>query len=72
MDLDGNVISIEEKPKKPKSDYAITGLYFYDNTVIEKAKKVKLSKRGEYEINDINIQYLKAILRQIILICLNE
>ena len=52
-------IGIEEKPNKPKSNYAITGLYFYDNSVVKKAENVKLSKRGEYEISDINLQYLK-------------
>lgn len=54
----GKVISLEEKPKNPKSNYAIPGLYFYDNTVIEKAKKVKFSERGELEITAINEMYL--------------
>lgn len=58
FDNNKNVISIEEKPKNPKSNFAIPGIYFYDNSVIEKAKKLTPSKRGELEITDINIAYL--------------
>jgi glucose-1-phosphate thymidylyltransferase len=59
IDANNKVISVEEKPKKPKSDLAITGLYFYDRTAIDFAKKISRSARGELEITDVNNEYLK-------------
>ena len=59
FDKDGNVLSLEEKPAKPKSNYVVPGLYFYDNSVVQKAKELKPSDRGEIEITDLNRVYLE-------------
>lgn len=66
FDKDGKVISLEEKPENPKSNYAIPGIYFYDNSVIEKAKMVTPSERGELEITSINEMYLRENNLQVI------
>lgn len=58
FDDNGKVISLEEKPEHPKSKYAVLGLYFYDNSVVKKAKKLKPSERGELEITDLNKVYM--------------
>ena len=65
FDKSGKAISLEEKPKFPKSNYAITGLYFYDNSVVERSKHVVPSKRGELEITHLNLMYLKDDLLKV-------
>ena len=70
VDPEGNVLSIEEKPKQPKSNYAVVGLYFYPNTVVEITKKVRPSNRGELEITTVNQKYLE--MKQLKLLTLSR
>lgn len=65
FDAEMNVVSVEEKPTHPKSNYAIPGLYFYDNSVVEIAKNLQPSARGEYEITDVNAEYLRRGLLKV-------
>lgn len=65
FDESNKVISLEEKPEKPKSNYAVPGLYFYDSTVVQRAKDLKPSARGEYEITDLNKTYLEESLLKV-------
>lgn len=59
IDAEGRVISLEEKPPRPKSSFAVTGLYFYDNQILDIAREIPRSPRGEYEITDVNLEYLR-------------
>ncbi|MFT4221625.1 glucose-1-phosphate thymidylyltransferase RfbA [Dysgonomonas sp.] len=65
FDANGKVLSLEEKPENPKSNYAVPGLYFYDSSVVDRARKLQPSARGEYEITDLNKEYLKEGLLQV-------